>query len=111
MPFSGMTSYSSPFKAKVAFAAYKQESTISQFASHFKVHPQVVSKWKTQLLANIEEVFRDGRRKKRVDEIDIDGLYAKIGRFGMENDFLKNHNKIGKIKIYRNIKCNFVNNP
>ncbi|MDR1267944.1 MAG: IS3 family transposase, partial [Planctomycetaceae bacterium] len=38
--------YSSSFKAKVALAAYKQESTISQLASHFQVHPQVVTKWK-----------------------------------------------------------------
>ncbi|MDR0609357.1 MAG: IS3 family transposase, partial [Planctomycetaceae bacterium] len=39
--------YSSSFKAKVALAAVKQDRTISELASHFKIHPQLVAKWKS----------------------------------------------------------------
>ncbi|MDR1479013.1 MAG: hypothetical protein LBJ00_08725 [Planctomycetaceae bacterium] len=81
--------YTSSFKAKVAVAAIKGEFTISQLSSHFKVHPQVISKWKSHLVSNIESVFQDGRRKKPMVAIDVEGLYSKIGRLEMENDFLK----------------------
>ncbi|MDR1182708.1 MAG: helix-turn-helix domain-containing protein, partial [Bacteroidales bacterium] len=54
-------SYTSSFKAKVVLAAVRREGTISQIASRFKVHPQMVTKWKAQFVANIEGIFRDGR--------------------------------------------------
>jgi transposase-like protein len=82
-------SYSASFKAKVVLASLKQDQTISQVASHFQVHPQVLTKWRSQLLTNIETVFHDGRQKKPPEEIDVEGLYSKIGRLEMENDFLK----------------------
>jgi transposase-like protein len=81
--------YSSSFKAKVALAAIRQEKTISQLSSQFHVHPNQIGKWKSLLLDNIEQLFRDGRLKKPKDEADINELYSKIGRLEMENDFLK----------------------
>jgi hypothetical protein len=33
--------------------------------------------------------IHDGRQKKPPEEIDVEGLYSKIGRLEMENDFLK----------------------
>jgi transposase-like protein len=86
---SKRVNYTSSFKAKVALAAVKGEFTMSQLSSHFKVHPQVISKWKSHLVSNIESVFQDGRRKKPTVAIDVEGLYSKIGRLEMENDFLK----------------------
>ena len=43
-------SHSSELKAKVALEALKNERTITEIASIFEVHPNLVTKWKKQLL-------------------------------------------------------------
>ena len=77
------------FKAKVAVAAIRREKTISELASEFKVHPSVVARWKTLLLEQAEEIFADGRTRKKEDGPNVDELFRKIGVLEMENDFLK----------------------
>ena len=81
--------YTAAFKAKVALAAQRQDKTISQLAAHFKVHPIVISRWKTQLLQQAESVFQDGRVKKKTDDPDIAALYQEIGRLKVELDWVK----------------------
>ncbi|MDR2761193.1 MAG: hypothetical protein LBB88_01175 [Planctomycetaceae bacterium] len=81
--------YSSSFKSKVALAAFKQDKTISQLSSHFKVHPTIISKWKSQLLERVDEIFIDGRKSKKSDEPDTDQLYQQIGQLKVELDWLK----------------------
>lgn len=81
--------YSAAFKAKVALAAFKQEKTIGQLGSQFKVHPTVIAKWKAKLLDQAAEIFADGRSKKPSDDPSIDELYQQIGRLKMELDWLK----------------------
>jgi len=83
------TTYTAAFKAKVALAAAKQDKTLSQLAAQFKVHPLVISKWKSQLLNNAEALFQDGRVKKKTDDTNIQELYQKIGQLEMEKDWLK----------------------
>jgi transposase-like protein len=87
-------SYSPSFKAKVVLASLKQDQTISQVASHFKVHPQVITKWRRQFLTNIETVFHDGRQKKPHEEIDIEGLYSKIGRLEISGTETQNQQNL-----------------
>jgi transposase-like protein len=81
--------YTAAFKAKVALAAQRQDKTISQLAAQFKVHPIVISRWKAQLIANSELVFKDGRTKKKTDDDNVDKLYQEIGRLKVELDWLK----------------------
>jgi transposase-like protein len=81
--------HSASFKAKVALAAHRQDKTLSQLAAQFKVHPNAVSRWKLQLLDNIELVFQDGRSKPKHDDSLVDELYQKIGRLEVELDWLK----------------------
>jgi transposase-like protein len=83
------TTYTSSFKAKVALAAVKPDKTIAQLAAQFNVHPQVVAKWKAQLLDNIASVFEDGRKKKPGNEPNTDELYKQIGQLKVELDFVK----------------------
>jgi transposase len=82
-------SYSASFKSKVALAAIRQEKTISELASRFKVHPSQIGKWKSHLLTHCEEVFRAGRCGVKESSPSADELYQKIGRLEVENDFLK----------------------
>jgi transposase len=81
--------HSAAFKAKVALSAHRQDKTISQLAAQFKVHPTIISRWKTQLLDNAANVFQDGRAKKKSDDPTHEELYQKIGRLEVENDWLK----------------------
>jgi transposase-like protein len=86
--------HSAAFKAKVALAAHRQDKTISQLASQFKVHPTVISQWKAQLLDSAASVFQDGRSKKKSDDPSQDELYQKIGRLEVENDWLKKKSEL-----------------
>jgi transposase-like protein len=81
--------HSAAFKAKVALAAQKQDKTLSQLAAQFKVHPNVISKWKLHLLENVAALFQDGRSKKKDEETEVNDLYQKIGRLEVELDWLK----------------------
>jgi transposase-like protein len=81
--------HSAIFKAKIALAATKQDKTLSELAAHFKLHPNVVSKWKIHLLENIAAVFQDARAKKKSDDTLVDELYQEIGRLKVELDWLK----------------------
>ena len=38
------------FKAKVAIEAIKEEKTINEIASQYRVHPQMVRAWKREFL-------------------------------------------------------------
>jgi transposase-like protein len=81
--------YTAAFKAKVALVAQRHDKTISQLAAQFKVHPIVISRWKAQLRDNAEAVFKDGRVKKKTDDVNVDKLYQEIGRLKVELDWIK----------------------
>src|SRR5215469_4467529 len=81
--------HTAAFKAKVALAAHRQDKTLSQLSAQFKVHPNAISRWKVQLLDNIETVFKDGRSRSKHDDSLVDELYQKIGRLEVELDWIK----------------------
>ena len=83
--------HGSQTKAKVALEATRNESTLSQIASRYKIHPIQVSKWRKELLERAHELFVDGRSKSPDAEegSTIEELYEQIGRLKVENDFLK----------------------
>jgi transposase-like protein len=79
--------HSPAFKAKVALEAIKGEEPIIEIAERFDVHPNVITKWKRQLLEGAPEVFGAGDADKK-EGPDVAGLHAKIGELTMECDFL-----------------------
>jgi transposase len=86
-------SYQASFKGKVALEALKENKTLSELAQAFKIHPAQISKWKTQVIQGITELFEDKRKKKLTPEVDIEALYAQIGKLQSQLEFLKK--KIG----------------
>ena len=51
--------HSPAFKAKVALAAVRGETTMSELAEQFDVHPNQISVWRDQLLEGASDVFGD----------------------------------------------------
>lgn len=79
------------FKAKVALEALRERKTLSELASHYDLHPNQISNWKQQLLDQADELFVDGRKKRKKDDHEAleAQLYQQIGQLKVENDWLK----------------------
>ena len=81
--------HSPAFKAKVAFAALRGDSTLADLAARFDVHPNQIESWKKHALEHGPELFARGRADASSErEEEIKTLHAKIGRLSMEKDFL-----------------------
>ena len=81
--------YSAEFKAKVALAAIRGDGTIAELAGQYKIHPNMITKWKRDALDGMKETFAKGSPSGRLGhESDIKTLQAKIGELIVERDFL-----------------------
>jgi transposase-like protein len=81
--------HSPAFKAKVALAAIKGETTLAELAQLHDVHPTQITAWKTQLMEGAASLFEAGSSGKQSEpEVDLKTLHAKIGELTLENDFL-----------------------
>ena len=82
--------YSSEFKAKVALEAVKGELTLSELSQKYEVHPNMITKWKSQFIIEVPKIFADKRRKEnKSKEVSVDDLYKQIGVLQVERDFLR----------------------
>lgn len=82
--------FSAEFKAKVALEALRGEYTLSESAKRHDVHPNMITKWKQQLVMQAAELFVRGRSSQAQDtESQVKELHAKIGQLTVERDFLK----------------------
>ena len=81
--------YSAEFKAKVALDAIKGEQTLSELASRYGLHPNMITNWKRQAIDNMAETFSGkADRTRNNEESRIKELHAKIGQLTVERDFL-----------------------
>ena len=82
--------FSSQFKFTVALEAVKGLKTVNQIAGEHGVHPNQVSTWKKQLLADGPAVFGNGHDKAGQEQaVRETELYEQIGRLKMELEWLK----------------------
>ena len=82
--------HSAQFKAKVALEALKGHKTINEIATHFSVHPNLVTQWKKILLDSLPSAFSADRSKPDLDHQKLEAqLYQQIGQLKVELDWLK----------------------
>ena len=85
-------SFTSAFKAEVAIEAIKERESLSELARRFKIHANMISKWKQEFLEKSSGVFDQKGHNKETEEEKM-RLYAKIGQLELERDWLKKISK------------------
>jgi transposase len=77
-------------KLRVALEAYKGEKTMAEIGAKYGVHPNMVTRWKHELLENGVSIF-DSKKDQKVAETreKINELHQTIGELTMERDWLK----------------------
>ena len=82
--------YEAPFKARVALAALKDDKTLSELASEYGVHSNLISQWKRRLLSNVSRVFEEPEDETQQDhQAVVEELHRQIGQLHVELDWLK----------------------
>jgi transposase-like protein len=85
--------FTSEFKSKVAIEALKERYSLSELAERFELHPNQISQWKQEFLEKSKDVFDKKSSKPKEEQVDLDKLYAKIGKLEVERDYLKKNLK------------------
>lgn len=77
-------------KARAALEAIKGAMTVAEISTKFSVHPNMVIRWKRELLENAAGIFDHKKDQKEVEAQEkIDNLHKNIGELTMERDWLK----------------------
>ena len=78
------------FRARVALEAIKGTRTLSEISSEYKVHVNLIIKWKKELGAKLPSLFQKTNNEELADALGKnDELYKEIGKLKMEVDYLK----------------------
>jgi transposase len=89
--------FTSKFKTKVVLEALSERYTLSELAERHQVHPNQISKWKSQFLDQADSVFEQSPQNSReAEEKERDKLLRTIGELKVENDFLKKNLQLNR---------------
>lgn len=81
--------FTAKFKTKVVLEALKERIPIQELSKKHELHPNQISKWKSEFLDNADVVFDKGSSKEAEETEDVEKLYKVIGQQKVEIDFLK----------------------
>lgn len=84
--------YSAAFKAQIVLEALKEIKTVAQIASDHQLHPNLVTKWKQEAVAELPVVFERKNAQAHVQEAQeqkVAQLYEQIGRLTTQLAWLK----------------------
>ena len=86
----GRRNHSAEFKARVALEALKGIKSMSELASEYEVHPNQISKWKKQALAELPGIFSERHKREEDNQEALKArLYQQIGQLQVELEWLK----------------------
>lgn len=84
--------YTAEFKSKVVLELLREEKTVSQVATEYGVHPNLISRWKAEFIKKMPAVFsKEVATDKLLKEHDAEKeeLIKQIGQLSVENAWLK----------------------
>ena len=83
------------FKTKTVLEVLKEEKTLSEIASAYSIHPNMLRNWKKEFLEKASSVFEDAkqrkseRQKELETEVEHTQMLETIGQLTLERDWLK----------------------
>ncbi|WP_353803045.1 transposase, partial [Acinetobacter baumannii] len=86
--------YSAEQKTKIVLELLKEEETIAQIATKYKVTSQSIIKWKKQFLENASLAFEPAKAVQefkdelKAKNIEIEDLQKQLGKSTMEKEWL-----------------------
>ena len=84
--------YNAAFKAQIVLEALKETKTVTQIASDHQLHPNLVTKWKQEAVAELPVVFERKNTQAHLQEAQeqkVAQLYEQIGRLTTQVNWLK----------------------
>jgi putative transposase len=84
--------HTAAFKAQIVLEALKETKTVSQIASEHQLHPNLVTKWKQEAVAELPLVFERKNTQAQVQEAleqKVAQLYEQIGRLTTQLAWIK----------------------
>ena len=84
--------HTAAFKAQIVLEALKETKTVSQIASEHQLHPNLVTKWKQEAVAELPIVFERKNTQAQVQEAleqKVAQLYEQIGRLTTQLAWIK----------------------
>ena len=84
--------YSAAFKAQIVLEALRETKTIAQIASDHQLHPNLVTKWKQEAVAELPAVFERKNTQFQAQEAQeqkVARLYEQIGRLTTQLAWIK----------------------
>jgi putative transposase len=84
--------HSAAFNAQVVLEALRETKTIAQIASEHQLHPNLVTKWKQEAVAELPSVFERKNTQAHIQEAQeqkVAQLYEQIGRLTTQLAWLK----------------------
>ena len=85
--------HSSEVKAKIVLEVLRGEETLNEIASKHNLHPNLLTRWKTQAINNLPQVFENetakARKNAREAEKEKNELYQQIGKLTTQVEWLK----------------------
>ena len=85
--------YSPEFKAKLVMEVFRGERLLNEIASENNIHPNMLTRWKTEASNNLHVLFENEnakmRKQARQYEAQIDELYTQIGKLTAQCGWMK----------------------
>ncbi len=86
--------YTAEFKAKVVRESLREEKSLSQIASAYATHVNVISRWRDQALSALPGIFdersaQEQATKEGTWEKEREGLDAEIGKLTTQLTWIK----------------------
>jgi len=70
--------FTASFKTKVVLEALKERQTVQELAEKHKLHPNQISTWKKEFLANAEQAFKEDHADAKEHEKEKDELLIHL---------------------------------